>query len=407
MVELSHSEERTAKARVVWFASVALIYCLLLAGEGTAQRTPAARLDDLAGPVRSVRVESVLISGGESVDTVTRIQTTFYDRQRRSVGTTLLRADGSIEHEVRQTYDDEGRQLGWWEFYGDGTGAHPGGYSKRAVYKYDSEDRLAEIVVRREGELAHRSVYSYDEHGRKLREQSDGPDAMVTLRAWRYDARGNIVEESQWGKAFDTRTIRAFDERGNIVAESHYNGGVLAARNIRTYDAAGKIAKQIGFGSGGAVTGTIDSEYNDRGDLIKSIADTTAYITTVIVTYDAAGRIERRATETIYKGQSRYRSADHDPDPGKIVIRYGESGRVEEETHFDARGVLRHKSVSVYDGGKRLTARDYFGAGGTLRSRQSFVYDGHGNRIETRSYDVASDGTVRLTSLERRGITYY
>ncbi len=377
---------------------------LLFHGQFLAQTVGKSKSDDLIGPVRSIRIVNFDCSSSSGIcqDKPFRIQVVLYDRQRDELERTLYKADGSIEHQVKNTYDSKDLQKGWKEYYGKGV-ANAEGLNKHAIFTYRS-GKLVEVIVYREDSVAHKSTYVYDGRGNKIQEINSGPDAITTSRNYEYDLLGNLIEESSMGETYSTKAQRVYDKLGNVVEERYFDNGSLRAVANRTYK-NGRLIKQIVLKPNGSLLSTTINVYNEGGKLTETnmIAETVTIKTTI--EYDETGAMKTKEVNTIYKDNRVFRS--HDPVPGRLVITYNKKGLETEKLQYSESGDLTYRQIFSYDEAGKLIEFASYKANGVVEGRRIYEYDGYGNRVKTSSAVVSPKGEIRYLILEQRIINYW
>jgi hypothetical protein len=377
---------------------------LLFHGQFSAQTTGKIKSENLIGPVHSVRIVNFDCSSRTNIcqEKPYRTQVVLYDRQKNEIERTLYKADGSVEHQVKKTYNSKGLQKAWKEYYGKGV-ANAEGLNKHAIFKYLS-GKLVEVIVYREDSIAHKSTYVYDGRGNKIQEINSGPDALYTHRDYKYDLVGNLIEESSRGRSHSTKEERTYDSFGNVIKELWFDNDSFRAVANSTYE-NGRLIKQIVLKPDGSLLSTTRNVYNDGGKLIETnmIAETVTIKTTI--EYDETGAMKTKEVNTVYKDNRVFRS--HDPVPGRLVITYNKKGLETEKRQYSESGNLTYKQTFSYDKAGKLIEYASYKANGEVEGRRIYEYDGYGNRVKTSSAVVSANGEVRHLILEQRIINYW
>lgn len=385
----------------------ALLFTLLLTCHLHAQILIDREDEHFFGSVRTVRIEGFDWSPkeGKFLEKVpSRVQTITYDRQGNITERTLYKADGSVEHQVNYTYDSKGRRMSWKEYYGTSTGILPGGYTKHAVFKYGTNEKIAEVSVYREKSIVHKTLIAYDEKGNKIRESNSGSDALALNRAYKYDLKGNLIEESQDGNGFSHKSIRSYDDARNIIEESQYDNGSLIIKAIRSYNDTGKLISVTTFNQIGSMNGKTLNGYDAKGNLVESVSDGEHMSSRTTVSYEN-GRIKTKETFTSYKNG--YVESDHDPKPGKEIIIYNDAGQEIEHSYYDKGEVLRYKLASTYNAQGKLIETVTYKSDGKPEFKQMIEYDVNGNQIKKSLETFTKTGTLEVSVAERRSYTYW
>ncbi len=379
--------------------------------QSSAQFVERSKNDGLVGPVRSLRIVNFDCSSSPGIcpENPYRTQVVLYDRKANEIERTLYEADGSIEHQVNSSYNAEGLQTGWKEYYGKGV-ANAEGLNKHAVYTYRS-GRLAEVIVYQEKSIAHKSTYVYDARGNKILESNSGPDAITTSRNYKYDSANNLVEESSSGQSYSTKVERIYDGFGNAIKESYFDNGSLRSVSTKTYE-NGKLIKAVVLKPDGSLLSTTRNVYDGDGKLTETNINGETLIIKTTIEYDQTGSIKSKEVITTYKdneadqrGVRVYRS--HDPTPGRVFTTYNKKGFQTEELQYSESGLLTRKHTSIYDEAGKLIETTFYKANGDVESKRVYEYDGHGNLVKTSAPSISTTGELRYLILEQRIITYY
>ncbi len=171
---------------------------------------------------------------------------------------------------------------------------------------------------------------------------------------------------------FPSTRFSRYDAAGNIIEESHgYADDSLLFKTVYLYNAAGKLVERTNFDANGATTFKTVYEYDAGGRLIerKSLAPDGSVQNTVRPVYTAEGwRVEEETlpvSET--NGEESFCLVD-----------------IDETNMFSARGgdCVR----KVYDGEERLIEITVRGAKGKITGKILFEYDTGGRLIEMSQF---------------------
>lgn len=236
-----------------------LMLCLLLSipacataqQRGTARHQSDSEADGLKGRVKTVLTEYNAVTRGPGAPAEGRhqpLRTDYYDE------------NGNLTRSL--VYDSDGRPSDVFEYFF---------LNGERVYKtgnVQSKDSLPTVVKpsRQEG-----------------REERD-PGYDVKL-IYKYDARGNRVEELQYlnDGSLEARTVYEYDGKGMLKAKYDYgHGGELSTSNTYTYNGKGDITGETVWEHGGDSKGTIlhkysyTYEFDTMGNWIKRIESDAA-----------------------------------------------------------------------------------------------------------------------------------
>jgi antitoxin component YwqK of YwqJK toxin-antitoxin module len=382
-----------------------IIFVLLVFnGQFFAQTVGRSKSDGLAGQVHSLLIENFDCSSSLNTCLEKPFNTNFvlYDRKGNEIERTLYKTDGSIEHQVNKSYNGEGLQNGWKEYYGKGV-ANAEGLKKHAIFTYRS-GKLTEVVVYREDAIAHKSIYAYDNKGNKIQELNSGPDAIFTNRSYKYDSAGNLIEESSVGKSYSTKVERSFDSAGNVIKERNFDNGSLRFISTNTYENGRLINVEV-LNPDGAIMSTTQNRYNSLGKLVESIVISKTISSKTTIEYDEAGWMKSKETVTTTKDNSRLSS--HEPTPGRIVIRYSEKGLETESLHYSELGMLKSRQTLTYNEQRRLSESIFYKANGEIERRWIYEYDEYGNLVKTSWVILLPTGETKYLMIGRRTIKYF
>ena len=248
---------------------------------------------------------------------------------------------------------------------------------------------------------------SYDAKGNKVEETNFGPDGSAAQRfVYTFEARGRATgyEEYSGGLSTPRRHVYVLGEKGERVEYKIVQpDGAAGEKRLYTYDAQGRLVEERLHEHKGQLLSRNVHAYDDAGRPVSQTRyDADGSVSSVAkVTYDAQGRpVERTRHES-------------DVLTYRIRYRYDSRGRVvEQETvgsvldaDVPAAEVQQPGRVSyVYKGGKRPQEATRFGPDGAPRERIVYKYDSRGNWISKTYYSLTAAGTQRA---EYRTITYF
>lgn len=124
----------------------------------------------------------------------------------------LSKAENDTET-VIFTYDADGKLA--TEKYTDAENSE---VNYEAVYKYNDEGVIVQADITYTDNVQAVAKYTYDSEGRleKVAISAKGSDEVVTQTTYKYDDKGNVIEENEDGAI----TTYTYDENGNCTSES-------------------------------------------------------------------------------------------------------------------------------------------------------------------------------------------
>lgn len=357
--------------------SLAFICNALLVSTASGQAKSDRERDGLVGPVQSVLLELVELSTGSGKEVEIRRrphQLVAYNERGSEIERVNFNKDGSISDKSVLLYDSAGKQIGSRAYRN--TDSQP---ISTSTWRYDANGNLAEVRVHDQGVLELLMVYTYDNHRRKVEESRFGDDG-----------------------AFRDRDVYAYNAAGQLVETAYYHNEVLTGKVHRKYNETGSLMKETQFNIVHPES-TVEYVYDSSGREIEQRVDTEILWSKVQTSYDRNGRVAMRETSMGYKHANVY--VTHAPEPGQVVFRYDDRGKVVEEISYSPDRAIISKTVSIYNQAGALIEQVYSrrdNNGGKV----SFEYDATGNWIKaTKS---STDNTKRQTvHVEYRTIGYY
>jgi hypothetical protein len=145
-----------------------------------------------------------------------------YDESGKNTERAHFDLFGRLEYKNLYKYDENGHPLE------QGTYALGSKFSSKDEYTYDTLGRLSDArLYYTDGKIACRAVYTYDEQNRPLFiNRYDGNDSILSCKySYRYDRKGNMLEEDVWTNAGDLKEKTAFqyDKRGDVSEQIFYS----------------------------------------------------------------------------------------------------------------------------------------------------------------------------------------
>ena len=142
----------------------------------------------------------------------------------------------------------------------------------KAIYNYDNNGNLAEMVFSEKGEVTETRDYDYDGKGNQVQMVvRDGSGEITEKHIFKYDVDGNKVERVQYnkGKFFRKYTFK-YDNKGNEIEMLHEkSNGDITSRNTTLYDRKGNEVARIGYLPSGKILVKITFRYDVKGNKIE------------------------------------------------------------------------------------------------------------------------------------------
>jgi hypothetical protein len=187
-----------------------------------AQNRSDKELDDLIGPVHTVRVERAITkceSGTCIEGRRGRGPFDTYDVKGNSISSSRKRFDPNDPEDRLRRYP-----FGNTPSFKQKANIAPDGTLKNTyIYSYNNLSRQSERMIRRpDGSVEQRDVYSFDLEGRLAEQTTYDSDLQIFSRTtYTYDEKGNEVEQTNyWREGSSTSVISfeyEFDNTGNWV----------------------------------------------------------------------------------------------------------------------------------------------------------------------------------------------
>ena len=131
------------------------------------------------------------------------------------------------------------------------------------VYLYDSNDRLSACVSRSYTGNTSLDKYEYDSNGRLILHSSQNSSSSETYEtAWEYNDDGQVSQSDYEG---DHRTVFSYKNH-NPTKETFYDDEELSGWRINSYDDNGKRTKTVKYSSDGTVEDTWVLKYDASGN---------------------------------------------------------------------------------------------------------------------------------------------
>ena len=385
-------KEVPAMFRIKFALPFVLIFCLLLCGCETAPAPSATTTIPTTVPVTTpphvtgYYFTSIDVNfGGYFVTTVT----VTYEKDSL---TQTYTSDGTT---YQNTYDYHGRLLRqrmdseafWSEEVITYTALSDKpltktysreGFSSTVTRTFDEKGNVLTVHYEATDDSWNTYTYTYNEKGNMLTEKyisSGGSDTLLTNT---YDENGNLVSEVTLNKGDKTREVtHKYDEKGRLIQDYVWRWEkskdlITASTTDFTYDSYGNIATQHQVDLNGYWS-KIESTYTSDSKLLtEKHTDSDGNASETCHTYDDKGNLI--VTIAGYNGEN-YRYA----------YEYDAAGRQVKRTVIDPAGNATETTQSVYDrNGNRLEQLTTYSDGTTEKDVRT--YDDAGNLLTYTAY---------------------
>ena len=318
----------------------------------------------------------------------------------------------------------------------------------RTILTYSRDGLLIGREVRRNGAVETREQYQKTAAGSTRVEDNDDVlegETHHSETVTYLNPRGELISSESKENGVLTSTEKSeFDDAGRKVSELDcWGGGKTCSRTESQYDSQGNLTlvRQVELPSG-RVTSRTEYEYPEGNrkrtldfDSLCGDPNAPASLPTYIIetTYDGAGRVLEATTtspaqtwaqENTHPGGVMNLPSPHCPQPGHVVSRYDDHGRLLQqtsETHGLDRETLASTSFRyAYDASGNeislLTTTTRPNCGNAIlfpcpdetRSELSYKYDRFGNWTSRASYTLDERGRRgKPSSVDYQKLTYY
>ena len=371
----------------------------------TLAQTPALPrpYNGLSGLIHTVREESYNCNG-DPAEKPWRVNEVTYDRRGNETWRAYYNADGSVGHQASYTYDKDGNNTGWAEFYGKSE-LPPAGLRKHADFKM-SGGKVISAVVYKEETPEFRTTRNYDERGNMIREVSVEIGFSTTSRSFKYDLQNRLIESTYDSSGLSSIKSRNYDTAGNVIKETWYDKGLLTGTTTRVFEGS-RLIKETATSSDGRFR-TNQNTYSKSGKLILTTIDDSSITSTTTIEYYDNGKMRSKDQVTVAKAGGMRQGSEDSPTPGRILEKYDIRGNQIERYVYDDKGSLYLTQLSAYDDlGKQIGLTESSRLGPMYSHDLVYEHDSKGNRIATLCRTVTAAGEVKLAQQEKRTITYY
>lgn len=196
-------------------------------------------------------------------DEIPRIISMKYLKTKSSeTGTELATGEEYTSNESFQYQFDNSGKLRR-ELYTDG-----GGNVWTYIYSYDSNGRLSACASRSYTGLSSLDKYEYDSTGRLILHSSqDSSSSEAYETTWEYNDDGQVSQIDWSDYEGDHRTVFSYKNH-NPTKETFYDDEELSGWRINSYDDKGRRTKTVKYSSDGTVEDTWVLKYDASGNCI-------------------------------------------------------------------------------------------------------------------------------------------
>lgn len=308
--------------RVKLFLLGYLLFCLSVKAEENILASPD--VDDIAGPVKSVRIEESWYTDkdGERIPDKRRLFSTCEFTPERILKERLFfETDEKPGDRWIREIDDNGRIVLEAKFKGDNR------LIAKSEYRYGDDGKcLQTLKYLFNGALGKDLRHRYDENGRLSESQEFQKDVLKRKTVFTYDERGNRTSYSNFtpDEKLEVREEFVYNEKGNLVQSSLFNQDIeLMAIMTNLFDEKGRQTETLAHGKEGRVEMRRRYKYDDRGNVV----DMTLY-----------GRDDKFMNREVY-------SYEYDPR-GNWIVKYESSARP--ESNYQQPQRILYRTITYY-----------------------------------------------------------
>lgn len=258
------------------------------------------------------------------------------------------------------------------------------------------------------------SIVRYNSNGEKIEEVTYSPiDGTVRTRTtYRYDSRGNLLEELLSKDESTFKTVHRYNTSGKRIETVQYKAdGSVEKKTTFVYDDHNLLLETIGYLDDGRVYQRDSYFYDTDGNVIEFRNNLNKFL----YFYDPRGNIEviekyvryfQIADSVHYALSDRY-LFEHDRSDNLVSMIHQKSdstvrsrfqylvnpkGQVIEEREFNADGRLVYSRKTSYNKNGNIVEETGFDIG--RKFRHTYRYDSRGNKIEWITFDQVNEPQV-------------
>lgn len=268
-------------------------------------------------------------------------------------------------------------------------------------YKYGKPEKKGSIE----------SIVRYSTNGNKIEEISyslvDG--TVRTRKTYRYDSKGNIIEEMSTKGDNNFKTVHRYNTGGKRIETVEYKADGSVDKKITfVYDEHNLLLETVGYLEDGRIYQRDSYYYDTEGNVVEFRNNLNKFL----YHYDSRGNIEviekfiryfQVVDSVHYTLSDRYLFAhDHSDNLIEMVHHKTDStvksrflytvnpkGQISEEKEFNTDGRLTFSRKLSYD--KNGNVVEEFGTDAGRKFRHTYKYDSRGNKIEWIMYDQVNE----------------
>ena len=229
----------------------------------------------LTGKVKSLTEYSYKVKkvNGKQQDILNAKSIYNYNQLGNKTNEYTYNADGSIDTRSVFTYDNNGLLTQEDSYNPDGST----GFTN--VYKYDKRGNMISVkLYDTYGSLFLRTSSEYDANDNETKEinytqsveKDKHKDVILNKTTWRYDEKGNMVEEEYYeGDSTITKeTTYKYDDNGNKIVQNKSEGN-MSLKSTYKYNSLGIPVEEIQFDANGVFAVKIIYAYDEKGNEIE------------------------------------------------------------------------------------------------------------------------------------------
>lgn len=213
--------------------------------------------------------------------------------------------------------------------------------------------------------------------------------AVLMKNTYRFDLKGNLLEEESYDTQFRYKRIYTYDSLGKRLTLQEYNqkdlestliyNYILNGKNVieensayqdgsyflkikRNFDLKGNMTEQLFYASRGIVTTKYTYSYDDKGNQIEEHMSSSYVEAKWISKYDekgnrielsryTSGKLENKQTFAYDEQRNKIEENSFNSDESlrlKITYKYDEQGNQTEINEINPAGILKWKTILVY-----------------------------------------------------------
>ncbi|MDR1170787.1 MAG: hypothetical protein LBK97_08150 [Prevotellaceae bacterium] len=226
---------------LLWLLAAVMTACS--AGQQSAKKTDLDKAG-LKGRVKSVKEfrYKAVEKPGEMTGEEILFAFDKYDKKGNVTERNSCNTDGRGS---KYTYEYDGKENMIEILHDDNDGR----ILSKCTYEYDEKGYLMKENIHESSDGIYVNTYKYDEKGKKIAVNRYNPDGRLYWTfAWKYDEKGNTIEESGSCPDGEYTYKYKYDENGNRTESSVYTSdGSSNEKSTYEYDEKGNIIEKINY----------------------------------------------------------------------------------------------------------------------------------------------------------------